>query len=176
MDCLQETLPSWDNMSLNGCLRIQIDSLRVGRFHQARPSRNNFPLTKCHTFLDQSDRHTDRAFLKALHKSFVTLHYIQMQNISFQDFFRSSASWQVQMSNDSTLLDVVPFPWVSHIHPPSFSPYISFCLGLPLHSFLHYLSLFSSSFFLTLQGHFMEWLGSNRKSLRNRTFMRHLFW
>src|SRR6218665_433883 len=37
-------------------------------------------------------------------------------------FFRSSASRQVQMSNDSTLLDVVPFPCVSRIRPPSSSP------------------------------------------------------
>ena len=38
-------------------------------------------------------------------------------------FFRSSASQQIQMSNDSTLLDVVTFPWVFRIRPRSSSPW-----------------------------------------------------
>jgi len=46
---------------------------------------------------------------------------IVIKRLSF--FFMWSASRQVQMSNDSTLLDVVPFPWVSSIRPPSSSPW-----------------------------------------------------
>src|SRR6218665_258487 len=46
-------------------------------------------------------------------------------------FFRSSASQQVQMSNDSTLLDVMPFPSFFPC-PSSIIQNMSFCLGLPL--------------------------------------------
>src|SRR6218665_853023 len=56
--------------------------------------------------------------------------------------FRSSASRQVQMSNDSTLLHVVVFS-LGFPYPSSNIQSISFCLGLPLplHSSLHYLSM-----------------------------------
>src|SRR6218665_583982 len=53
-------------------------------------------------------------------------------------FFRLSASRQVQMSNDSTLLDVVPFS-LSFQYPSSIIQSMSFWLGLPL-------PLFPSSF------------------------------